>query len=409
MVIQSMEMIGFSSQNSPFKAMSRKILVLNSGSSSVKYRLFAVTGKADCVPLVSGQVERIGEAASGVADHRQAIHAMVKSLESGGYLAEEELLAVGHRVVHGGESFNQSVITDDRVIAAIRAAIPLAPLHNPPNLEGIEACRDRWPRVPQVAVFDTAFHQTLTAEAYRYAIPDSAYRDYHIRRYGFHGTSFAHITRSMAEYLGRPRESLNLIVLNLCNGASACAIRAGRSIDTSMGMTPLAGLMMGTRGGDLDPGVILFWLEQLGESAENISRWLNRDSGLKGIAGTNDMRDVLARAAHDEPDARLALAMYVHRIRHYLGAYRALLPKLDGLVFTGGVGEHAAAIRAAVCRDLGHLGLHLDEAANAGNQSGIAELQSPLSAIKILVVPADEEAEIARQSIELLGNQGLLT
>ena len=201
-------------------AMSRKILVLNSGSSSVKYRLFTVTAEQACVPLVSGLVERIGEAAAGVADHREAIQAMVQTLQSGGHLAEDELWAVGHRVVHGGEAFNRSVIADDAVLAAIQAAIPLAPLHNPPNLEGIEACRERWPDVPQVAVFDTAFHQTLAPAAYRYAIPDSAYRDHHIRRYGFHGTSFAYITRSLAEYLGRPRESLNLIVLHLGNGAA---------------------------------------------------------------------------------------------------------------------------------------------------------------------------------------------
>lgn len=382
--------------------MSRKILVLNSGSSSVKYRLFAVTTQQECDPLVSGLIERIGEPAAGVANHREAIQAMVRTLQSGGHLAEDELLAVGHRVVHGGEAFNQSVIADDAVLAAIRAAIPLAPLHNPPNLEGIEACRERWPAVPQVAVFDTAFHQTLAPAAYRYAIPDSAYRDHHIRRYGFHGTSFAYITRCLAEYFERPRESLNLIVLHLGNGASACAIRQGRSIDTSMGMTPLAGLVMGTRSGDLDPGVLLFWLEQLGEPAEHIARWLNRDSGLKGIAGTNDMRDVLARAGLDEPPARLALGMYLHRLRHYIGAYRAELPELDALVFTGGVGEHAAAIRAGACRDFGHLGLHLDETANAAPLSGIAELQTPGAAIKILVVPADEEAEIARQSLELL-------
>jgi acetate kinase len=337
-----------------------------------------------------------------VANHRLAIQSMVGTLQAGGHLAENELLAVGHRVVHGGETFNQSVIADDAVLTAIRAAMPLAPLHNPPNLDGIEACRELWPTVPQVAVFDTAFHQTLAPAAYRYAIPDSAYRDHHIRRYGFHGTSFAYITRCLAEYLDRPRQSLNLIVLHLGNGASACAIRQGRSIDTSMGMTPLAGLVMGTRGGDLDPGVLLFWLEQMGEPAAHIARWLNRESGLKGIAGTNDMRDVLERADGDEPSARLALEMYLHRLRHYIGAYRALLPELDALVFTGGVGEHAAAIRAGACRDLGHLGLHLDEAANAAPLSGISELQSPEAPIKILVVPADEEAEIARQCLELL-------
>jgi acetate kinase len=382
--------------------MPSKILVLNSGSSSVKYRLFSLNEAQECRSLIAGLIERIGEADSGVPDHRHAIVEMVRSLESQGHLGSGELLAVGHRVVHGGESFNRAVLANAAVMDAIRAAIPLAPLHNPANLLGIEACRERWPELPQVAVFDTAFHYSLPPAAYRYAIPDEAYREHAIRRYGFHGTSFESIKRQVAQYLGQAGSDIHLIVFHLGNGASACAIRGGKSIDTSMGMTPLAGLMMGTRCGDLDPGVILYWLEQAGQLPTQISNCLNRDSGLKGIAGTNDMRDVLARAGRDDAEARLAVDMYVHRLRHYIGAYRAFLPELHALVFTGGVGEHAPAIRSAACRDLLHLGLHLDEDKNQATLSGLAEIQSSHSAVKIMVIPTDEEGEIARQALELL-------
>ena len=382
--------------------MPSKILVLNSGSSSVKYRLFSLNEAQECRSLTAGLIERIGEADSGVPDHRHAIVEMVRSLESQGHLGSGELLAVGHRVVHGGESFNRAVLANAAVMDAIRAAIPLAPLHNPANLLGIEACRERWPEVSQVVVFDTAFHQSLPPAAYRYAIPDEAYREHAIRRYGFHGTSFESIKRQVAQYLGQAGSDIHLIVLHLGNGASACASRGGKSIDTSMGMTPLAGLMMGTRCGDLDPGVILYWLEQAGQLPTQISNCLNRDSGLKGIAGTNDMRDVLARAGRDDAEARLAVDMYVHRLRHYIGAYRAFLPELHALVFTGGVGEHAPAIRSAACRDLLHLGLHLDEDKNQANLLGLAEIQSSCSAVKIMVIPTDEEGEIARQALELL-------
>ena len=384
--------------------MPSKILVINSGSSSVKYRLLAWEGGQYCRSLIAGLIERIGEAHSTVSDHSQAIAEMVRTLESEGWLTPGELLAIGHRVVHGGESFSRAVILSDEVMDAIRAAIPLAPLHNPANLLGIEACRARWPDVSQVAVFDTAFHQSMSPEAYRYAVPNPAYEAQGVRRYGFHGTSFASVRRQVADYLGQPDQALHLIVLHLGNGASACAIRAGVSVDTSMGMTPLAGLMMGTRSGDLDPGVILYWLEQDGQTPGEVSRCLNRESGLKGIAGTNDMREILARADRSDVDAKLAMAMYVHRVRHYIGAYRALLPELHALVFTGGIGEHASAIRSAVCRDLTHLGFHLDEDKNRSIPSGIAEIQSSHSAVRIMVVPTDEEGEIARQALELLSH-----
>lgn len=376
--------------------MQNKILVLNSGSSSVKYRLFDL-GQQDPV-LATGLIERIGEPGNGIPDHRAAIAEIVRRLEASGHLPDGAALAgIGHRVVHGGEAFRAAALVDDAVIAAIREAIPLAPLHNPPNLLGIEACREHWPAVPQVAVFDTAFHQTMPPRAYRYALPEACYRDLRIRRYGFHGTSFAYVTQRTAEHLGRPVESLNLILLHLGNGASACAVQGGRSIDTSMGLTPLAGLIMGTRCGDIDPGVALHLL-RIGKTPEDVDKLLNRESGLKGVAGSNDMRDVLARAeAGDEP-ARLALDLYAYRLKHYIGAYYAALGRLDALVFTGGIGEHAAPVREAACAGLEHLGMILDPAANASAGNGIVELQRPGSPAKILVVPTDEELEIARQT-----------
>lgn len=377
--------------------MPSKILVLNSGSSSLKYRLFDLADHERVV--AAGLIERIGETGSAVADHREAIAEIVRRLEAAGDLRDEsDLLGIGHRVVHGGEAFSAAVAVDEAVIDAIREAIPLAPLHNPPNLLGIEVCQELWPHVPQVAVFDTAFHQTMPPEAYRYALPEACYGEQRIRRYGFHGTSFAYVTKRAAAHLGLPSEDLNLIVLHLGNGASAAAIRGGCSVDTSMGMTPLAGLMMGTRSGDLDPGVVLHWLAA-GETPDAVARRLNKDSGLKGVAGGNDMRDVLARAEAGDPAARLAVAMYVHRLKHYIGAYYAVLGRVDALVFTGGIGEHAAPIRREACRDLAALGIVLDEAANGrAAGGGVAEIQVPGGAVKILVVPTDEELEIARQT-----------
>ena len=382
--------------------MLRKILVLNSGSSSVKFRLFGWRSGEECHALVSDVIERIGEHDGQVQDHRQALRMIVSQLGDEGHLGDRELMAIGHRVVHGGETFSQAAVVDNSVKEAIKASVPLAPLHYPANLLGIEACEAIWPNIPQVAVFDTAFHQTLPPEAFRYPIPDSAYRKQGVRRYGFHGSSFAYVTRRAASYLHRSTDSLNLVILHLGNGASACAIQNGKSIETSMGMTPMAGLMMGTRCGDLDPGIIFFWCEQLGFAPKEVFDWLNRSSGLMGIAGTNDMRDVLDRAAQGQPDARLAFDMYIHRLRLYLGAYRALLPNLDALIFTGGIGEHAAQVRAAACRDQHHLGFYLDEKANVMISQGVAEIQTSNADIKIMVIPTDEEAEIAQQTLNLI-------
>lgn len=382
--------------------MPSQILVLNSGSSSVKYRLF--DKREEGRVLASGLIERIGEPSAGadepaLPDHRAAIAEIVRRLrDSGAFRGEDALYAIGHRVVHGGESFSAAAAVDDKVIEAIREAVPLAPLHNPPNLLGIEICRELWPEVPQVAVFDTAFHQTMAPEAYRYALPEALYREYRIRRYGFHGTSFAYLTRRVADYLGRPPESLNMIALHLGNGASACAIAGGRSVDTSMGLTPLSGLMMGTRCGDLDPGVVLHLLEEAQRPLAEVGDWLNRQSGLKGVAGSNDMRDVLERAEGGEKSARLAVAMYCRRIKHYIGAYLAVLGRVDALVFSGGIGEHAAPIRRGICEGLEHFGMVLDPSANQSPGGDVAEIQAPGAGLKILVVPTDEELEIARQT-----------
>ena len=385
--------------------MDPRILVLNSGSSSVKYRLFERQPSGHLKVLISGRVERIGEEGAQARDHQAAIDLLVADLELGGYLPPQGLIAIGHRVVHGGEAFHQAVRITPKVLEAINAATPLAPLHNPPNLLGINACLKRWPELPQVAVFDTAFHQTLSASAFRYAIPDEAYRRYGIRRYGFHGTSFASITHQVAAFLDRPKERLNLIVLHLGNGASACAIQGGRSIDTSMGMTPLAGLVMGTRSGDLDPGSVFYWMEHAHLSLKEMDHLLNQASGLKGIAGTNDMRDILLRTGEGDVAAHLALDIYIHRLRHYIGAYRAALPVLDALVFTGGVGEHAVSVRSMACRELHHLGIVLDEARNKLPRGGILNIHATSSDVPIMVVPTDEEGEIARQTLdEVLGS-----
>jgi acetate kinase len=346
-------------------------------------------------------VEQIGEAA-GPADHAQALGQVVESLQAAGH-HPCELAAVGHRVVHGGERFQQATRVDDDLLEAIRALTPLAPLHNPANLMGIEVMQGLAPQTPQFAVFDTAFHQTMPPEAYRYALPESYFASHGIRRYGFHGISHQYISREAARRLDRPADQIRLISLHLGNGASATAIRDGQSIDTSMGMTPLAGLLMGSRTGDIDPGVLLFLQRELGMDAQRLDRLLNRESGLKGMVGSNDMRQVLAQAEAGDDGARLAVALFAYRIRSYIGAYLAILGGLDGLVFTGGIGEHSAEIRGRCCAGLGHLDIALDSHRNAApGEDGRIDADS--SRIRILVIPANEELEIARQVSLRLGS-----
>jgi len=379
------------------------LLVLNTGSSSLKYELFAGSG-GDLASVADGVVERIGEPDGDVPDHAAALAKVFGRLERSGRFGPRELVGIGHRVVHGGESFDRPAIIDDRALDEIRRAIPLAPLHNPAAVAGIEAARLLRPDVPQIAVFDTAFHQTIPPHAYRYALPAWCYERHGIRRYGMHGTSHAYVSRRAAELLGRPAEEVNAITLHLGNGASAAAVAGGRCVETSMGLTPLEGLVMGTRCGDLDPAVPLFLCREAHLTPETVDGLLNRESGLKGLCGENDMRAVLGRASRGDTDAELALAAYCHRLRKYVGAYAATLGRLDALVFTAGVGENAPEVRRRVCANLDLLGLRLDGAKNLTVKRGEpADVAAPDSPARIFVIPTDEEREIATQTLRLVG------
>lgn len=395
-----------------------RVLVLNSGSSSVKYQLLDMR---DGSRLAAGLVERIGESASRlvhtpagdgadrrerterIADHEQALKAVAEELAHDGVgLDSPALAAIGHRVVHGGLKFSEPTVIDDAVLAEIERLVPVAPLHNPANITGIRTARALRPDLPQVAVFDTAFHTTMPEHAARYAI-DVATADAHrIRRYGFHGTSHAYVSRRAAELLGRPPEELNLIVLHLGNGASASAVAGGRCVDTSMGLTPLEGLVMGTRSGDIDPAVV-FHLERVaGMSTDEIDELLNKKSGLTGLCGDNDMREIRRRVDAGDRAATLAFEIYIHRLKKYIGAYYAVLGRVDAVVFTAGVGENAAPVRAAAVAGLGELGLVVDAELN-GVRSGEPRLVSPEHArVAVAVVPTDEEMEIARQTFALV-------
>jgi len=392
-----------------------KILVINCGSSSVKFGLFELGGTA--TELIGGQLEKIGEAESRLAyhyrdasgdtskasqavtapDHRLAFAAIFAAFRSIPSIAGGIPDAIGHRVVHGGEFFNEPVRIDGPVLERIRDLNPLAPLHNPVNVLGMEICAEAFPSTPQVAVFDTAFHQTLPAYAYRYAVPESWYRQAGIRRYGFHGTSHQYLTHKAADYLGQPVGALKLITLHLGNGASAAAIRHGKSIDTSMGFTPLEGLVMGSRSGDLDPMAALQAVELFGLEATRHA--LMNQSGLKGLCGSNDLREIIAKEAEGDEIAKLALDVYCHRIRKYLGGYFAILGGIDALIFSGGVGENSAPIRERVCEGLQCLGLLIDKTLNDSKRQGdILEIQIQGKNPKILVIQTNEELEIANQT-----------
>jgi len=385
------------------KETALKVLVLNSGSSSIKYRLFRIESMD---VLRAGVVDRIGEPGpTAVRDHGEGFRRVMADLSDSGAIGDPAgLFGIGHRVVHGGERFREPVRVDHGTLEAIRAMIPFAPLHNPGNLQGIEVALAACPGVPQVAVFDTAFHQTMPPRAFRYALPRHLYDAHRVRRYGFHGTSHAHVARRAAELLGKPPASLNLITLHLGNGASAAAIRGGKSVDTSMGMTPLEGLIMGTRCGDLDPAVPFFLGAATGKDPGEIQTLLNEESGLKGICGANDMREVHRRAAAGDPAASLAIDMYVYRIRKYIGAYTAVLGRVDALVFTGGIGENDAEVRRRACEGLSPLGIALDDARNGSPSKDPREIQREGTPVKILVIPTDEELEIALQTLACLGN-----
>jgi acetate kinase len=399
-----------------------KILVINCGSSSLKYQLLDMTTSA---ALASGLIERIGEpqgllthtnhpSTDGetktvreepIADHEagmRLVHELLADPETGIVADASDIHAVGHRVVHGGEAFRSSARINQEVMAAIEKTIPLAPLHNPANLVGIQVAQKLFPDAPQVAVFDTAFHQTMPPHAYHYALPYEYYEKLGVRRYGFHGTSHKFVAEQAASLLERPLEELNLVTAHLGSGASICAIEKGRSIDTSMGMTPLGGVMMGTRGGDLDPGVLMYIAEQKGYSVAEIDRVLQKQSGLKGICGSNDMRDIHARAAEGDDRARLALDMFIHRIRQYMGAYFFVLGNIDALVFTAGIGEHDPITREMCCEGLESFGVILDREKNQIGRGQAREIGLPNSPVKVLVIPTNEELEIARQTVEVL-------
>jgi acetate kinase len=362
-----------------------QVLVLNCGSSSVKWRRYDGDRTLD-----QGTVERIGEPGGGPKDHTDAVRQILDGMDLTG------LAAVGHRVVHGGRKFSAPMLIDDAVLAAIRDLVPLAPLHNPANLAGIEVARAALPDVPQVAVFDTAFHHTLPAAAATYAIDRDIAERYGIRRYGFHGTSHAYVSRRTAELLGRPYDELNTVTLHLGNGASACAVANGRSVATSMGMSPLEGLVMGTRSGDLDPTVIFHLRREGGLSVDEIDDLLNHRSGLLGLTGVNDMREVLERRAAGDAAATLAFDVYCRRITGYVGAYYALLGRVDAIAFTAGVGEHAAPVRAAALAGLERLGISVDDTRNDGEGDRVI---SPAGAeVSVCVIRTDEEREIARQT-----------
>jgi acetate kinase len=392
------------------------ILVINSGSSSIKFQLLEMTDES--LPL-SGVLERIGDGQAALtlvwgdgarrqervdaADHDQGMTLILDTLESSELLTDARpLSAIGHRVVHGGEAFRAPALLDEASIRQIRECIPLAPLHNPANLAGIEACRRLFPDLPQVAVFDTAFHQDMPEASWRYAVPEDWYASYGVRRYGFHGTSHAYVARQAASWLRRPLEQCNLISLHLGNGASVSAVAQGRCRDTSMGMTPLEGLVMGSRSGDIDPAIPVYLQRRAGLSADQIDAALNHDSGLRALCGDNDMRRILERVDADDDRAKLALEIYCQRIRKYIGAYVALLGRVDALIFTGGVGEHAAPVRERICADLAVLGIRLDESANAGVGGAVCaihpDLEPPDISTPILVIRTNEELEIARQT-----------
>ena len=399
-----------------------KIFVVNSGSSSLKYQLLDMDSG---VVMTTGLVERIGDAMGKVSqkswpgtereaeverevafpDHRAAMHTVVELVtgaDTGVIASSAEIDAIGHRVVQGGETLFKSTLIDDDVVEKIRENCHLSPLHNPANLVGIEVARELFAGVPQVAVFDTEFHQTMPAEAFMYPIPYNLYEELKIRRYGFHGTSHRYVAQQAAAMLGKAEDDVNLVTLHLGNGCSMAAVRGGKCIDTSMGLTPLAGVMMGTRSGDIDPAILPFLMKEKGWSMDQVDSILNKQSGLKGICGMNDMRDIHAAAAKGDKKAALAVDMFVYRIKKYIGAYYAVTGPLDALVFTAGIGENDEIVRARVCANLEHLGISIDPARNAGRKKVATAVQADSSKVAILVIPTNEELAIAKATLSVL-------
>ncbi len=397
-----------------------KILVLNNGSSSVKYKLIDNCSKE---VLAEGGVEKIGlpdsfikfKLADGskktievsMPDHTEAIRQVFNVLTNAEYgviKSLDEIQAVGHRVVHGMEYFNKSVLITDEVIARVKECYPVAPLHNPANITGIEAVLKLLPGVPQVGVFDTAFHQTMPRHAYMYALPYECYEKYGVRRYGFHGTSHRYVSRRACEFLGIDPKNCRMITCHIGNGGSITAVRNGESVDTSMGLTPTEGLMMGTRVGDVDPGALAYLIERKGMDAAALSKMINKESGVLGISGiSNDMRDIEAGIEKGDPRAILAMDMYNYRILKYIGAYAAALGGVDVIVFTGGVGENQLGTRQYLCENLAYLGVTLDREANKSRGKEIV-ISGPDSKVKVVVIPTDEEMMIAEDTAAIVAD-----
>ena len=395
-----------------------KILVINAGSSSLKYQLINMQDES---VLAKGNVERIGlpepllkhtpqgkdaiEIPGDFKNHVEAIKKVIELLtdkEHGVIESMDEIAAVGHRVVHGGEQFSRSVVLDDEVMKAIEANIELAPLHNPANIMGINACRNVMPNTPMVAVFDTAFHQTMPEKAYMYAIPYDTYKNYGIRRYGFHGTSHKYVSQKAAEFLGKPLESLKIITCHLGNGSSIAAVDGGKSVDTSMGFTPLEGLPMGTRSGSLDPAILSYMMEKKNLSYEEVNKILNRESGMLGLSGlSSDFRDLHKAAAEGNKRAQMALDVFNYEVKKYIGAYAAAMGGVDCIVFTAGVGENTPRVRAESCSGLEFMGVKIDKERNESVKKE-GEINTDDSKVKVLVIPTNEELMIARETMELI-------
>ncbi|OKH84842.1 acetate kinase [Mycobacterium sp. ST-F2] len=370
--------------------MSQPVLVLNSGSSSVKYRLVQPDSGES---LVDGIVER-------VVDYRAALQQVFDAVAAVG-VSPDDVMAVGHRVVHGGRQFYRPTLIDDALVAKLDELAPLAPLHNPPAVLGITEARALLPDAPHVAVFDTAFFHDLPAAAAEYAIDRDVAAQWHIRRYGFHGTSHQYVSEQAAQFLGLPLESVNQIVLHLGNGASASAIAGGRPIDTSMGMTPMEGLVMGTRSGDVDPGIIMYLSRAAGMSVEDIDVLLNRRSGVSGLGGATDFRELHKRIDAGDAAAQLAYDVYIHRLRKYIGGYLALLGGADVITFTAGVGENDAAVRRDALAGLLALGIEVDEERNLSPNRGARRISTDTSPVSVLVIPTNEELAIARACVDV--------
>ena len=397
------------------------VLVLNAGSSSIKYQLFDVEEKK---VLAKGIVDKIGMADAAlinyrddgdevklegeIVDHQAGIEYVLGVLISekhGSIKSLEGIDAVGHRVVHGGESFQSSALINDEIVRKINECVPLAPLHNPPNLKGIEAVTELMPDTPQVAVFDTAFHQTMPKSAHMYAIPYSLYKKYGLRRYGFHGTSHHYVSRRACEIVGVDYQTQKIITCHLGNGASITAIKYGKSVDTSMGLTPVEGMIMGTRSGDLDLGVLTYIIDKEELGVKEANTLINKHSGILGISGvSSDMREVERASDDGNNRARLALEMYDYRIIKYIGSYAAAMSGVDMIVFTGGIGENAHRVREAVCKKFGYMGLEFDSEKNTGLRSQEAIISKPDSKIKVLVVPTNEELVIAQETLKVINN-----